>query len=242
MAGRQVTSVRILAVAMGTAESLQTNTREMQGHTQRKDGMAMIDGDDPRLSWYEREIASMRGDFRHESDANALACCAMGLAEEAGEVTNAARGDGARRETVIAELGDVVWYAVTAANRLDCTEMDAFAGGDHWSTYGRDGLLWMLHGEAAKFSGAMKKALFHGRGIDAQRAELLLRIGNVLRIVYALAPAYGSTLFDVQRANVAKLRARYPSGGFSAAEANAHADEPRECVTCGYAPCMCDQQ
>lgn len=56
----------------------------------------------------------------------------------------------------------------------------------------------------------IKKHIGHGHPLDRER--LLRELGDVLWYVSAIAGALGFTLEEVARANVAKLRARYPDG------------------------------
>lgn len=196
----------------------------------------MIPADDPRLSPYEREIAAMRGDFRFKTDADALACCALGLVEEIDEARGAmlmadalpwgtcdAHRDDARA-CVLRELGDALWYATTALHRLDQNAMQA-ARCSNASTRWREDSLTDLQARGAEFAGLVKKALFHDRGIAFVQARSLWILGDCIVLVEACAHRYCATLGDVERANLDKIRKRFPSGGFTAAEANARADE-----------------
>lgn len=196
----------------------------------------MIPANDPGLTPYEREIAAMRGDFRFKSDADALACCALGLVEEIDEVRGAMLGaDGhawndaesareAARLYVLRELGDVLWYATTALHRLDqhCMQAARVSGA---SPQWRGDSLVDLQARGAEFAGIVKKGLFHDRGIAFIRTKGLWVLGDCIVLVEACARRYCATFGDVERANVEKIRARFPSGGFTAAEANARADE-----------------
>lgn len=198
----------------------------------------MIDENDPRLSPYEREIAAMRGDFRFKTDADALACCALGLVEEIDEARGAmlmadalpwgtcdAHRDDARA-CVLRELGGVLWYATTALHRLDQHEMQAArtsSASAHWQA----GSLVDLQARGAEFAGLVKKALFHERGLAFVQARSLWVLGDCIVLVEACARRYCATFGDVERANLDKIRKRFPSGGFTAAEANARADEQR---------------
>lgn len=194
----------------------------------------MIDANDPRLSPYEREIAAMRGDFRFKSDADALACCALGLVEEIEEARFAMAVADERawtsrsadaRDNVLCELGDVLWYAATALHRLDQHAMQAARVADERAWQWQADSLVDLQARGAEFAGLVKKALFHERGIAFVQAKSLSVLGDCIVLVEACARRYCATFGDVERANIDKIRKRFPSGGFTAAEANARADE-----------------
>jgi NTP pyrophosphatase (non-canonical NTP hydrolase) len=67
-----------------------------------------------------------------------------------------------------------------------------------------------LAGEAGEVIELIKKHLYHGRDLPADK--LLLELGDVLWYVTYTADALGLTLEDVARTNNQKLRARYPQG------------------------------
>jgi len=178
----------------------------------------MIDATHEGLTDYEREIIAYRGDGRFKSDREMIDCCALGLAEECGEAVDAhlSKAPGA----VVSELGDVLWYATTAAHRLDATLGDAIAhGGSRWpkSRLAAFALMFM---RAGVFAGRVKKWLYHDKPLD--RDACLRDIGSVVLLVDFLTGRENAA-----NANLAKIRRRFPSGGFTAAEANARADESK---------------
>lgn len=65
-------------------------------------------------------------------------------------------------------------------------------------------------GEAGEVADLIKKHVGHGHDFD--RAKLTKELGDVLWYVAALAELCGVPFEDVAAANVAKLRARYPTG------------------------------
>ena len=67
-----------------------------------------------------------------------------------------------------------------------------------------------ISGEAGEVAEIAKKHLGHGRPLDID--ALRLELGDVLWYVAALAAECGMTLDGVARANVEKLRKRYPNG------------------------------
>jgi NTP pyrophosphatase (non-canonical NTP hydrolase) len=67
-----------------------------------------------------------------------------------------------------------------------------------------------LAGESGEVAELIKKELFQGRAYEP--ARMLEELGDVLWCLDCMAEVHGFTLEDVARANVAKLRARYPDG------------------------------
>ena len=67
--------------------------------------------------------------------------------------------------------------------------------------------------EAGEVLGQVRKHLFQDRALDEQ--ELRIELGDVLWCLTMAASTAGLSLEDVARANLEKLRQRYPAG-FSA--------------------------
>lgn len=65
-----------------------------------------------------------------------------------------------------------------------------------------------LTGEIGEIAEPIKKHLFHGKTLD--REALLQEVGDVLWYLEALASDLGSSLGEVARENIAKLRLRHP--------------------------------
>lgn len=88
----------------------------------------------------------------------------------------------------------------------------------------QDILIWGqgLAGEAGEVCDLLKKTHGHGKPYDAE--QMKKELGDVLWYVANLADAHGFTLSDVAKANVDKLRARYPEG-WSVERANNRAPE-----------------
>lgn len=184
----------------------------------------MIDENDPAMIPYERQIAAMRGDGRFRSDDEMLACCALGLVEETAEVLCAI--DGESGDAVLTELGDVVWYATTAAHRLDVTlwrVREAETATNLTTHPEREDHPLNMAKYAGIFAGLVKKKLFHEKPLNREWA--IRYLAEVLDCVELIAQEHDHAFDDVLEANLAKLRKRFPSGGFTAAEANARADE-----------------
>lgn len=74
-----------------------------------------------------------------------------------------------------------------------------------------------LGGEAGEVVDLVKKVLHHGTPLD--RDKLIKEMGDVRWYLEYLAATLGITMTEVEVANVAKLRARYPDG-FSHEAAN----------------------
>lgn len=67
-----------------------------------------------------------------------------------------------------------------------------------------------LAGEAGEVCDDLKKHLFHGHALE--REDLLRELGDVLWYITLLADAVCCSLDDVAKANIDKLKARYPEG------------------------------
>lgn len=76
-------------------------------------------------------------------------------------------------------------------------------------------------GEAGELCDYLKKCLFHGHQVDAEKVAK--EAGDVLWYLAVLLEEYGLTLQEVAEKNEAKLRARYPEG-FSALASVQRAD------------------
>lgn len=75
-----------------------------------------------------------------------------------------------------------------------------------------DQMIWSLGlvGEAGEFADLMKKVHGHGKKLDRETA--IKELGDVMWYVAALAASLDTTLSEVARVNVEKLRERYPNG------------------------------
>lgn len=79
-----------------------------------------------------------------------------------------------------------------------------------------------IAGEAGEVADLIKKFNFHGKPFD--RDKLIKEMGDVYWYLEYLGAAIGVDTLEIQQANAAKTRARFPNG-FSHAAANARADE-----------------
>lgn len=67
-----------------------------------------------------------------------------------------------------------------------------------------------LAGEAGEVADLIKKTVFHRHDLD--RDALIKELGDVLWYVAALCTKLGIPMSEVMERNVAKLKARYPTG------------------------------
>ena len=68
-------------------------------------------------------------------------------------------------------------------------------------------------GEAGEFTDLVKKVLFHGKPLDGEtRDRLLKEIGDLLWYAAVAADSLDSNLSEIAEANLAKLRIRYLEG------------------------------
>lgn len=80
-----------------------------------------------------------------------------------------------------------------------------------------------LSGEAGEVADLVKKVLYHGKEVGAETFEK--ELGDVLwYITYFSRRLLNKSIHQIAATNMAKLQARYPSGGFTEAEANAPRD------------------
>ena len=67
-----------------------------------------------------------------------------------------------------------------------------------------------LTGESGEVAELIKKAFYHGHALDT--AALSKELGDVLWYLAVMADGLGLSLDEIARANIDKLRARYPEG------------------------------
>ncbi len=80
-----------------------------------------------------------------------------------------------------------------------------------------------ITGEAGEIAEDIKKHVFHGKALDSD--AVAKELGDLLWYIAVMSHELGYPLADVMAQNVAKLKARYPSGfveggGFRGEEAN----------------------
>lgn len=100
----------------------------------------------------------------------------------------------------------------------------ANAGNTSWE--GQLGMAGMgLAGEAGEVCDLLKKVIFHNKDLD--RDKLVKELGDVRWYLEYLMITTDITMKEVEETNVAKLRARYPTG-FNIQDANNRRDEDVE--------------
>lgn len=67
-----------------------------------------------------------------------------------------------------------------------------------------------LAGEAGEVADEIKKYVFHNKPVD--RDSMLKELGDVRWYLEYLAHCFGFSMEEIEQANVAKLRSRYPDG------------------------------
>jgi NTP pyrophosphatase (non-canonical NTP hydrolase) len=80
-----------------------------------------------------------------------------------------------------------------------------------------------LAGEAGEFGDAIKKHVFYGKELDVANATE--ELGDIAFYLQAACNTLGLTLEEVIQANANKLGARYPTGGYTDADAIARKDK-----------------
>lgn len=97
------------------------------------------------------------------------------------------------------------------------------ANADNTSFLGKLGMGGMgLAGEAGEVCDLLKKTIFHNKDLD--RDKLIKELGDVRWYFEYLMIATDITMEEVENTNIAKLRARYPTG-FTEKAANERKDE-----------------
>ncbi len=87
-----------------------------------------------------------------------------------------------------------------------------------------------LCGEAGELADQIKKIVFHGHARDTDK--LINELGDVRWYMELLCSELGTTMEEVERRNVEKLRKRYPNG-FSEKDSVGRADVQMELPYCG---------
>jgi hypothetical protein len=132
----------------------------------------------------------------------ALACYALGLVGEVGELAELVSGRGGMRAELVEEVGDVLWYAAAMRQTLGVTG-DGGVGAYPEGNVSRTDVCIA----AARVSEAVKKRLLHGVDADIDGP-----LHDVINAVMAFADAYEVSFVEAAVANTAKLLARYPDG------------------------------
>jgi NTP pyrophosphatase (non-canonical NTP hydrolase) len=174
--------------------------------------------------------------------------CALGLCDEAFEVAEVifkppSGGHGAyvthklpldakRRERLIDELGDIMWYASVLADSMgdiladiyghdDVSSSETFAMSERDNVHMRT--CWHeICKFAAKIASVIKKHAFQRHDLDENSRNVIkFSLNSIVQRVRIMAGLNGAILSDVLQYNIDKLSARYPDGKFSR-EASVH--------------------
>lgn len=140
---------------------------------------------------------------------------ALGIADEAGEVMGKLV-DGGKPSEILAECGDVLWYASQLARHhgLNLKELvrDAllsYESGDHSVV----AACAVIAAQAGSVAGVTKKVLRGDRITPSDvRRRIGVSIGLVFLAVHTIAEKYGSSLQTVMQQNLDKLEDRKARG------------------------------
>jgi NTP pyrophosphatase (non-canonical NTP hydrolase) len=155
-----------------------------------------------------------------------LAVAALGLAGESVEVLEAvgvATGEWtARRDNVLKELGDVLWYAAYLATQCEL-DLGSITLAPPSKATRKDTLALNLVKVCGHTADFLKKVIGHGHDLDKARVTESLAL--ILSYLQQLAThkSHSSTLGEVGEKNIAKLKLRYPDG-FSEEASKARVD------------------
>lgn len=143
-------------------------------------------------------LAVYRGNVR-------IAYTCLGLIEEVGELLEA---DIADRDTLLKEMGDVMWYASALASDLGIKLSEA------WEEPKVQLIpdVEALYKNAFRCAGRVKKILRGDDNREAKVTEVRGLVGDILRRIEALAGQYEASLEDVCEMNLDKLFDRKDRG------------------------------
>ncbi len=159
--------------------------------------------------------------IKQDSKTRMILHCTMGMSGEIGEFIEIGGGDIQARKL---ELGDCMWYAANLCELMELQIQEIIVAAqardrtmEHTVELGYlpadiRGVIW-----AARLCDFVKKMVFYGKEIDvvAINTPLIKYIGSVVDI----AAMYNLDMYDVLRANIAKLETRYPNLVFDAQNA-----------------------
>lgn len=201
-------------------------------------------------SAYDAEVRRTGGTSPHDGesqedyDARNVSLCSLGIPGEIGEVADFVKKlvfhgrvfDDAAQLKLANEIGDVLWYCSYLASTLGQpfgVYMAAMTRGTLRSTerHGVFASQAKALGPAAAcrvlvVSGATVVQALYPNGADAPHdpeISFLTVIGRIVEILRHIGSLYGITLTDAVRANVRKLRVRFPDG-FTIEAANSRVD------------------
>lgn len=134
-----------------------------------------------------------------------IAYPALGLVEEVGELLECSPE---HPESIVKEMGDVMWYCGALASDLGFTLVDARM--DCKVQLIPD--IEALYKNAFKIAGRVKKVLRGDSGQESKVEEIKGRVGDIIRRIEVLAAQHGSSLGEVCERNLDKLFDRKDRG------------------------------
>ena len=184
---------------------------------------------------YQEEALKFASDVSIATPENLLLQGVMGLCGETGEVCEAVLNtdDVNKREHVLKELGDVLWYISTTASALGVSLSDVILRS--YNTKYIDyhfseslylmGIAVSIQSYAGKAIDVVKKLTFHGHELNPENRNIIVNaISSVFAFFNSLCVWYGFTLEEVMEENISKLSKRYPNGHFES-ERSIHREE-----------------
>lgn len=148
---------------------------------------------------------------------------ALGLCGEAGEVSTSALSTWSPRpDDLLIECGDCLWYVAQMCKALDISIASLSTECSDLQEMHTTQATRVLYGSCARIADTVKKYVFHQRAFD--RVEITVPLESVCAVLRYILEGRGYSLGQAFDANNQKLLKRHPNG-FSAATANARADE-----------------
>jgi NTP pyrophosphatase (non-canonical NTP hydrolase) len=150
---------------------------------------------------------------RTASPDTTLVVCALGLSGEVGELWEELSGPryhlGLNIDSVIKELGDVLWYTAQLSERLG-VKLSAIAPECISATSMTIANTPSLIVSVGKINDHIKKHI--GQGHELNAGYLMRRLTDALAELMRLARSVDVTLSEVFTKNIERLAARYPDG------------------------------
>lgn len=147
------------------------------------------------LEAYQKEALRTTGTFNNKHLA--VAYWTLGICGEADELEEAY----VTQPDITKEAGDLLWYVVVLASELDIPlDMQKVPETVESSPTLR----------ACQLAETIKKHIGHGRELDKDAVGSQLH--DLLGIIFEVSRDFNKTPAHIMRANIEKLRARYPEG------------------------------
>ena len=168
------------------------------------------------MNLYEYQTAAERTMGEHTTAEERLLNAALGICGEAAEIAEIGRN---RREELLEECGDLLWYVAQLHKACGENIGSSIIRVMPWSKRSTLDEMWNLSGVLADL---VKKRFFHGKHVEDMHLASISR--GLVQVVSTLLRPYGYTVEDACIHNVEKLLKRHPNG-FSHESANARADK-----------------